>query len=467
MIKLNIQWHITTNCSNRCKHCYMYDELTYQDEKNNTLSLKNLIAILDNISNFEKKYNVEFHKFYITGGDPLMREDWHEFLLELKKRNKTISLMGNPETLSNKNLSLLADLGIESFQMSLDGLEKTHDYFRSKGSFQRTIGKIEELKAHNIKTNIMFTLYPTNAQELIPLIRFVAENTKTDTFGFDIGCFVGCGSKLERNFSQHEIQKILGEYIKEKNRLNEISPLRLAEKSNLLKLSRFENNVLYPINPLNTPVVSGCLVGWTPPSILSDGTCLACRRMPLKVGKLPEDSFEEILLGNELLKKFRRAEFFKGCNSCELYSICRGCPANVHSLTNDPFEKNPLCFRENINRKIYTTPRFPSPTLNNTYQEEFDFFASHYIFFQDYYKYFENIEFSALFLDFCQDDDKRTSFLKDPFDFIKESSFLLSHDEIAWLMYYFSEKVTTRQNHNDNPLAHLASINILKQALPT
>ena len=33
---LPLQWHVTTNCSNRCKHCYMYDDKTYLEERKKT-----------------------------------------------------------------------------------------------------------------------------------------------------------------------------------------------------------------------------------------------------------------------------------------------------------------------------------------------------------------------------------------------------------------------------------------------
>ena len=94
--------------------------------------------------------------------------------------------MGNPETLTEENLGKLAKLGVKNFQMSLDGLEKSHDYFRSKGSFQRTIEKLSHLKAFGIKGGIMFTLFPHNAFELILLLRYVATQTEAFSFSFDI-----------------------------------------------------------------------------------------------------------------------------------------------------------------------------------------------------------------------------------------------------------------------------------------
>ena len=39
-MKMAISWQITTLCSNNCLHCFQKDEVTYEDELKNTLSLK-------------------------------------------------------------------------------------------------------------------------------------------------------------------------------------------------------------------------------------------------------------------------------------------------------------------------------------------------------------------------------------------------------------------------------------------
>ena len=67
---ISIQWHITGKCGNRCRHCYMFDEKTYEDEIKNELELSGLLKILESISEFEKKWNCSVNSFAITGGDP-------------------------------------------------------------------------------------------------------------------------------------------------------------------------------------------------------------------------------------------------------------------------------------------------------------------------------------------------------------------------------------------------------------
>ena len=83
--------------------------------------------------------------------------------------------MGNPETITDENLTFLREAGISSFQMSLDGLKNMHDSFRGKGSFARTVKALEKLKEASIRSNIMFTLYPENKEHLIPLMNFVVK----------------------------------------------------------------------------------------------------------------------------------------------------------------------------------------------------------------------------------------------------------------------------------------------------
>jgi radical SAM protein with 4Fe4S-binding SPASM domain len=437
---LGLQWHVTTNCSNRCKHCYMYDEKTYENERKNTLSFDGLIKVLDSLKAFEDKYNAKFNNLTFSGGDPLLREDIFKFFEEVNKRKIKISLLGNPETLTESNVKKLKDLNVSSFQMSLDGLEDTHDFFRAKGSFKRTVEKTKLLKKYKIRCNIMFTLFPNNASDLIPLMNYVAEHTDATSFSFDIGCFVGEGKNLSNNFTSKDLHTIFTNYLIEKNKLEKKYTIGFTEKSNLHKIIRLENSLITPNFVNSTPVISGCYNGWYPPSILSDGTALVCRRLPIEVGKLPENSFEDIFLGNVTLKKYRRRSYFTGCKNCDLYSICRGCPANVYSLTQDPFGKSPLCFREDIKKdQIKNSSTYEEPSLNTTYQEEWDFIASHLRFSQNYSEYLKNKDFQFIYVELAQEENKKEEFLKNPAKYVKDYNYNLSEDQIGWLKHLFGE----------------------------
>ena len=443
--RLSIQWHITTNCNNKCYHCYMYDEATYESERTGTLNLCDLIRVLDSFESFEDRWQATIDHFSITGGDPLLRDDWLDFLVELKRRGKHFSMMGNPETLTQENVTYLAELGVRSFQMSLDGLEPTHDRFRSKGSFHRTVEKLELLAQHGIHSNIMFTLFPSNADELIPLMRYVAEHTCASSFSFDVGCFVGNASELSRGLTAQELRDIFSKYVVEKKRLQaKGSSLQVYEKSNLLKVTRFELGEYYPVTSPTMPDICGCLIGWTGVSVLSDGTVLPCRRMPLRVGKMPEQSFEEIFLGSELLKKFRRSEYFQECGHCDFYKMCRGCPASVYSLTGDPFAKNPLCFRDSVERQTEAAAKtLPGPPLTTSFEEEFQLITGRFssTILSRLQEYVDDQDVRTTFLDLAYSLAERCHFLADPDGYLQNAGRHLGDDEKVFLMHYFSRTV--------------------------
>lgn len=419
----------------------MHDEKTYSHERDFPLSLDGLYKILDSFAAFERKYPAEIYHFFLSGGDPLLREDWEKLIQEIVRRKKTFSMMGNPETLTEKTVKKLAFYKIRRFQMSLDGLENTHDYFRSPGSFARTLEKLDLLYRYNISSNIMFTLFPTNAQELIPLIQFLATQTKASSFSFDIGCFVGRGASLNQNFTPQKLHKIFNEFLQEKERLKKQGfPLQIFEKANLLKLSRFENDMLYPLIPLHGGVLSGCSIGYLPPAILSDGTLLPCRKLPIIIGKMPEQSFEEIYLGNTFLKKFRRPESFEGCGLCDFYGICRGCPANVYSMTGSPFAKNPLCFRKEIAKTSEETQKIQKgPSLKTSYREEWDYLCKRLNLFMQH-EFLDHASFQRLYLLVCEDPLERNYFLKNPFLYVKNKNLTLHPDQLAYLMRRLTEE---------------------------
>jgi radical SAM protein with 4Fe4S-binding SPASM domain len=451
---LSIQWHITTRCGHRCQHCYMYDRATWPAERDHTLPLAELMRILDRLAEFEQRWDVRIGHVAVTGGDPLLRPDWKEFVGELRRRDIEVSMMGNPETLTTENIASLADLGVLRYQLSLDGLEATHDAFRrDPGTFQRTLSALTQLREAGIHCNIMATLFPTNADQLIPLLRFAAEQTDAASFSFDVGVFVGNASELGRNFEPADLQRIFREYHAEKKRLAETgNPLHVHEKSHMHRLTRFEQGEFYPASCTDMGTIGGCLIGWTCPAILSDGTTLGCRRMPTSiVGRLPEQSIEDIWLGSPALRAYRRRASFAGCGSCDFYQHCRGCPANVHSLTGDPLARNPLCFRDLVPRRTDEADRLPpDPRMDVSNAEEFAWIASSFnnTFDARLERHIADPELRRVFMDLAYDPGEQSRFLADPAAYLVTAHASLADDQRVFLMDHFAE----RADDNEIPL---------------
>lgn len=408
----------------------MYDESTYNGERSNEMDLRVLLQVLESITTFQRRWQARIERFNITGGDPLLHPQWMDLLKELRDRGKTIGIFGNPETLTARNLRALERLGIWSFQMSLDGLEETHDSFRSPGSFRRTVKAIEKLRDHGIRPNIMFTLFPQNRADLIPLLHYLAVRTGIHAFIFDIGTSIGNATSLEGTLHPGDLKKLCADYLREKRLLKEQGlPLTIVEKSHFLKIARFEESTFYPFPSRQVPVVSGCLAGWTSVAILSDGTVLPCRRYPVSAGKIPDKSFEEILLGSEVMRRFRRAQYFNGCGECSFYRYCRGCPAVVRGLTGDGFSGNPLCFRKMLSR---TPPADFLPALeippSLSAEEEHNLISGH---FSNYvvehgHKLMRDGAIRALLRLFSLKPEEKRLFLQGPDEYLADHNHTLS-----------------------------------------
>ena len=145
-----------------------------------------MLAVINNCAEMCSKFGREPY-FCITGGDPILHPDFWELLSELKKRDYPFTIMGNPFHLDNAVCKRLANLGCEKYQMSLDGLRETHDWFRKPGSFDCTLEKLKCLRKAGIETVIMTTVSDRNINEIPDLIDVVAEH-QVDVYAFARFC---------------------------------------------------------------------------------------------------------------------------------------------------------------------------------------------------------------------------------------------------------------------------------------
>ncbi|MHC9541867.1 MAG: radical SAM protein [Vulcanimicrobiota bacterium] len=428
---LTVQWHITPRCGNNCRHCYVHEDATYSSEVENELNLAGLLRCLESIMSFERIWKAQIPTMYITGGDPFLHPDWMAFFRELRAHGKRIFIFGNPENLTDENLDFLRKMEVVGYQMSLDGFEEVHDQVRSPGSFRRTVDAIERLKAYGIPVHIMFTLYPYNKEQFIPLFKYVVTRTGADVFNFDIGACTGNAQSLRENLGRDELKELLFTYRREKKAyVDSGCRKRMFEKTTLFRMVRYDESLFYPFAPEEIPVVSGCLCGWTSIAIISDGTVLACRRAPSIAGKMPEQSFSEIFLESELLKRFRRAQYYKGCGSCAFYMHCRGCPTTAYGMTGDLFAPYPHCFLRLLEKK---PPQRHNPffiPMNTTPSEERELVARH---FGNIYRNrrddFRNNEKIQTALSLIVQDRDRRYFLEEPDEYLKSRGLSLSELE--------------------------------------
>lgn len=335
----SFQWHITDFCDQRCKHCYIYsDNENHYDE----MKYSDLIKTFNKCLDFCKYFNREPY-FFITGGDPILHKDFWKLLELLKHNNISFSILGNPFHINEENSKKLSELGCDMYQLSLDGLKETHDWFRKPGSFEITLDTIPILQKSGIETNIMTTVSGVNKDELLDIIDIVVKN-KADLFAFARFC---PGSALESNgLDPFEYRTLLLNCKKKFKEYEDKGVItQFSKKDHLWTLLDYETGDFEIPDGINPDLIyDGCNCGNAHLTLLPNGDIFACRRVNnSKVGNILKDDLIDIWLNK--MEDYREFHKFKKCSSCELLAWCRGCPAVASTQKEGFYSSDPQCWK--------------------------------------------------------------------------------------------------------------------------
>jgi radical SAM protein with 4Fe4S-binding SPASM domain len=352
----NVQWHITERCQQKCLHCYLPHIQSDIAHSRAELDFEDCAAIIDDLAGTFERWHVPWALSF-TGGDPLLRADIYDLIALTAKRGARVEILGNPNNLTPAVADRLKSLGLYRYQVSIDGLQKTHDWFRGvPGLLQDTLRAIRALREAGILSHVMFTVSKRNAHELIDVIRLAAD---AGADGFDFARLVPMGSywDTERDmFSPSEYRDLLLAVHQEYGRLTrEGCAMRLGRKDHLWQLLEWELGEFTPQPGKHPLALAGCLVGISKAatvmgrgaiSIMADGTVMSCPRLGIPVGKLPEQSMRAVLLQSKPLDELRQIGKMSKCGGCELLHWCRGCPGVARATHGSYYAPDPQCWKD-------------------------------------------------------------------------------------------------------------------------
>lgn len=341
-----LQWHLTVKCGYRCLHCYVIDPSTYEDELRSEMDLDGCHRVVDEFADMVDDWGVP-GRINFTGGDPLLKEGVFELIKHSRERGVTTGILGNPDTLSPEIAERLRDLGLYRYQVSIDGMEETHDTLRGrKAAFTEAIEAIRLLNDVGIPSVVMFTLSKANAHELIDVIRLV-DQERVHIFDFARLVPVGRGAEMKSEMLDPlEYRALLLEVLEEYRRLkNSGTKTRYGRKENLWSLLYEELGLRRAGSSDDHTIFSGCAVGSSMITLLADGTVLACRRLPVPIGKLPDQTLREIFISSSEHNRMRQVEDMDKCRGCDLMQYCRGCPAVAYGVHGDYLAEDPQCWK--------------------------------------------------------------------------------------------------------------------------
>lgn len=340
----SFQWHITDECDQRCKHCYIFAENTQKCIDRMTYGQMEIV--LDNCLDFCRTYGRQPY-FFLTGGDPILHNDFWTLLNKFKEKEIPFTIMGNPFHLTDDVCARLKKCGCVRYQMSIDGIEETHDWFRKPGSFKTTLEKIGMLNKTGIRSIIMTTVSGKNIDEIPHIIDAVV---KAGAKVYSFARYCPTSDEKENRISPERYHQLL-EDCDEIFRRYEASGCEtyFNRKDHLWTLLDYEKGRFEIPDEAEPDIIyGGCNCGNGHLTILPTGDVYACRRVQnSRVGNAFTDRLADLWTGR--MEVYRDYDKFKKCAKCKLLAWCRGCPAVAGSTNSgDFYAADPQCWADSI-----------------------------------------------------------------------------------------------------------------------
>ncbi|MCJ7631021.1 radical SAM protein [Candidatus Bathyarchaeota archaeon] len=341
-----IQWHLTNKCNLRCEHCYQ-DDYSQSSE----LSFDELKTVAEKINYTLAKWGKE-GRIGVTGGEPFVRNDLFDFLefLEQQSHIKKIGILSNG-TLLGENIQRIKKLSkLHYIQLSVEGTRETNDGIRGKGIFDKVMESTRLLKSENMPVRWMVTLHEKNVADVPQVIDLALENN-VDTLTFERLVPEGSGKSFaDYVLSRPDLEKIFTYIVNRSDaELAKGSPLAILKLRTLWVLcdpQRAEKTSNVSM-PLEKEVGASCSIGVDSLCILPDATVLPCRRLPIPIGNLKDESLFRIWYTSKVLWDIRNKKNLKGkCTDCEFIPRCGGCRATAYAMTGDYLAEDPQCWKK-------------------------------------------------------------------------------------------------------------------------
>jgi radical SAM protein with 4Fe4S-binding SPASM domain len=275
--------------------------------------------IKNTVESWVTEYNMDISpSFHFTGGEPLLRVDLFAILNYAKHCGFSTSLLSNGTLITDSVARQLKQAELQDIQISLDGLERTHDGIRGKGSFTRALRGIENLVSQGINTYINLTLSRLNMEEIEGLASLARD---LGAFSVTYSRLVSCGRGKDLTaqiLTADELVNLHKRLIKFKDR-----EVTVVSRDPLALIAEADSDI-----PDTEFPIGGCAAGIFGITITSDGSIMPCRRMDLTIGNIKVDNLRQLWVESPVLCALRNRESYHGgCESCRYWPICRGCRA--------------------------------------------------------------------------------------------------------------------------------------------
>jgi len=322
---LTFNWTLSFRCNFSCIHCYSRDESVPEVT---TAENKRIVEILAD-------KQVPFINF--GGGEPLIREDLFELTTYASSKGLNVSMNSNGWLLDDTAAARIKDSGFKSVGISVDSVDAAlHDDFRCMaGSFDRATGALDALRRAGVRTTMSSVISRINYRDFRGLLDLAREHGVDQVYLHNFKCSGrGFKNREDLDLSPEEWKAFY------------VEALQVKAETDDLDIS-FDDPVIASLPEYSeNPLVKGSSCGKLSLHLRPNGDITPCGFIPLVVGNILTDDFDELWYHSPILNKMRNKEAKGKCGDCGSFESCMGgCTARAFATTGDFSEPDPHCWK--------------------------------------------------------------------------------------------------------------------------
>jgi len=317
---ISFDLELTARCNNNCRHCYINLPADDRSAQGDELSSEEIGAIADQAKDLGVLWCL------ITGGEPLLRDDFPEVYQLLVKKGLLVSIFTNACLINTDHIELFTRFPPRDIEVTVYGVTKeTYERVtRKNGSYNAFMRGLGLLKQNNLKVRLKAMALRSNIHEFREISEFCRAYT-ADFFRFDPVLHLRYDRDADRNAG----------ILQERLSAAEVAALEQADPERSSALLKKCDELIVPVPPDAGGILFKCGSGRSTFSISYNGIFRPCSSLwhpsctyDLRKGTLSEawQTLIPVLRG----MRSKNPEFLERCNRCEIVNLCLWCPAHAY-----------------------------------------------------------------------------------------------------------------------------------------
>ena len=306
-IPLDASIDLTYRCNNKCVHCYCNLPEHDVTAKSNELTTEEIKELFDGLASLGTLW------LLITGGEPLLREDFEEIYMHAKKKGFLITFFSNGTLIDDKTVELLSKYPPFVVEISLYGATKeTYEKVtRVKGSYDRCMEGIRKIVSAGIRLKLKSMALTINQHEIDAMDRMARE--------------MGCEFRFDPMLNKRIDDNAFSDPVKYRISPEDVVLLDKAYPKRMEEWKQFCEKFVG--EPVKDDKLYTCGAGLGMMHINPYGIAKGCMMMTKEGFSVKQHDLKWIWDAGIFSEINRKKDFPLPCDDCHLANLCDQCAA--------------------------------------------------------------------------------------------------------------------------------------------